>query len=79
MTALATVPDTGWQRWEHRVQTSAQPVAYRLLRSIAARGPVVRVPRVGVVVSDAALAHDVLCDTAHFTNPDVSSDNEPRE
>ncbi|MFE7097766.1 cytochrome P450 [Streptomyces erythrochromogenes] len=67
MTTLATVPDAGWQRWENRVQTSAHPVAYRLLRSIAARGPVVRVPRVGVVVSDASLARDVLCDTTHFT------------
>ncbi|GAA2469414.1 MULTISPECIES: cytochrome P450 [Streptomyces] len=68
MTVTATTaPDATWQRWEHRVQTSAHPVAYRLLRAIAARGPVVRVPRVGVVVSDAALAREVLCDTAHYT------------
>lgn len=64
-------PDTAarapWERWEHRVQTAAHPVAYRLLRTIADRGPVVRVPRVGVVVSDAALARGVLCDTARFT------------
>ncbi|WP_431780744.1 cytochrome P450 [Streptomyces chumphonensis] len=54
-------------RWEERVQTTAHPVAYRLLRAVSARGPVVRVPRVGVVVSDAALARDVLTDTARFT------------
>ncbi|GGV03206.1 cytochrome P450 [Streptomyces albospinus] len=66
MTAT-TAPPAARDRWEHRVQTSAHPVAYRLLRAIAARGPVVRVPRVGVVVSDAALAREVLCDTAHFT------------
>ncbi|MEV4333048.1 cytochrome P450 [Streptomyces sp. NPDC049597] len=66
MTTAAVRP-AAWDRWEHRVQTSAHPVAYRLLRAIAARGPVVRVPRVGVVVSDAALARQVLCDTTHFT------------
>lgn len=66
MTATVLPPAT-WERWEHRVQTSAHPVAYRLLRAIAARGPVVRVPRVGVVVSDAALAREVLGDTTRFT------------
>ncbi|WP_051823659.1 cytochrome P450 [Streptomyces sp. NRRL S-1448] len=66
-TTTTAAPPATWERWEHRVQTAAHPVAYRLLRAIAARGPVVRVPRVGVVVSDAALARDVLCDTEHFT------------
>ncbi|MFE2288885.1 cytochrome P450 [Streptomyces sp. NPDC059443] len=56
-----------WERWEHRVQTAAHPVAYRLLRAVAARGPVVRVPRVGVVVSDARTARDVLLDTEGYT------------
>ncbi|WP_050515383.1 cytochrome P450 [Streptomyces rimosus] len=64
-TALA--PPTAPDRWEQRLQTAAHPVAYRLLRAVAARGPVVRVPRVGVVVSDAALAREVLGDTVHFT------------
>lgn len=56
-----------WERWERRVQTAAHPVAYRLVRAIAARGPVVRVPRVGVVVSDARLAREVLTNAEAYT------------
>ncbi|GAA3849733.1 cytochrome P450 [Saccharothrix violaceirubra] len=52
---------------ETRLQLAAHPVAYPLLRGIALLGPAVRVPRVGVVVSDAALAKEVLTDTAKFT------------
>lgn len=55
------------ERWEHRIQTAAHPVAYRLLRAVAARGPVVRVPRIGVVVSDARTAREVLLDTERYT------------
>jgi cytochrome P450 len=53
--------------WERRVQLGAHPLAYPLVRGLARRGPVVRVPRVGVVVSDAALARAVLTDPAAFT------------
>ncbi|WP_411104462.1 cytochrome P450 [Streptomyces sp. cmx-4-9] len=56
-----------WERWERRVQTAAHPVAYRLLSAAGARGPVVRVPRVGVVVSDAGLAREVLTDPERYT------------
>ncbi|MFF8293263.1 cytochrome P450 [Streptomyces sp. NPDC016309] len=56
-----------WERWERRVQTAAHPVAYRLVRAVAARGPVVRVPKVGVVVSDAGLARAVLTDPEGYT------------
>ncbi|WCD89649.1 Putative cytochrome P450 140 [Streptomyces xanthophaeus] len=56
-----------WERWERRVQTAAHPVAYRLLSAAGARGPVVRVPRVGVVVSDARLAREVLMDPERWT------------
>ncbi len=56
-----------WERWERRVQTAAHPAVYRLVRLIAARGPVVRVPRVGVLVSDAGLAREVLTDTEGYT------------
>ncbi|MGI5478816.1 cytochrome P450 [Streptomyces lavendofoliae] len=56
-----------WERWERRVQTAAHPVAYRLVRAVAARGPVVRVPRVGVVVSDPRLAREVLTDAERYT------------
>lgn len=53
--------------WEGRIQLGAHPLAYPLVRGLARVGPVVRVPRVGVVVSDAALARRVLTDTAAFT------------
>ncbi|MEW2356976.1 cytochrome P450 [Spirillospora sp. NPDC029432] len=52
--------------WERRLYLSAHPFAYPLLRGLARRGPVVRVPGVGVVVNDAALARDVLMDGAAF-------------
>ncbi len=54
-------------RWERRVQLGAHPLAYPLIRGLARLGPVVRVPRVGVVVSDAALARAVLTDPASFS------------
>lgn len=59
-----------WQRAEaaeERLQRSVHPIAYRALRRIARRGPVVRVPRVGVVVSDARVARSILLDTAAFS------------
>jgi cytochrome P450 len=54
-------------QWERRVQRGAHPIAYPLVRGLARLGPVVRVPGVGVVVSDAALAHEVLGDASRYT------------
>ncbi|WP_225873230.1 cytochrome P450 [Cellulosimicrobium composti] len=54
-------------RWEERVQRGAHPVVYPAIRSLRRRGPVVRVPGIGVVVSDAATARAVLLDTERFT------------
>jgi cytochrome P450 len=48
--------------WERRLYLAAHPFAYPLLLGLARRGPVVRVPGVGVVVNDAALAREVLMD-----------------
>ncbi|MDR7384289.1 cytochrome P450 [Promicromonospora iranensis] len=61
--------------WEERVQRAAHPLAYPALRSARNR-PVVRVPRIGVVVSDAALAREVLLDLDHFSKvgPGAPSD-----
>ncbi|MFV2172873.1 cytochrome P450 [Actinomadura sp. LOL_016] len=52
--------------WERRLHLAAHPFAYPLLRGLARRGPAVRVPGVGVVVNDAALARDVLMDGETF-------------
>jgi len=54
-------------RREERVQRAAHPVVYPAMRALARRAPVVRVPGIGVVVSDAALARQVLLDTEHFS------------
>ncbi len=52
--------------WEERLYLAAHPVAYPLLRGVARRGAVVRVPGVGVVVNDAAAAREVLMDGETF-------------
>ncbi|MFB4312496.1 cytochrome P450 [Actinomadura sp. 21ATH] len=52
--------------WERRLYLAAHPFAYPLLRGLARRGPAVRVPGVGVVVNDAALAREVLMDGGTF-------------
>ncbi len=54
-------------RREERVQRAAHPVVYPAMRAVARRGPVVRVPGIGVVVSDATLAREVLLDTERFS------------
>jgi cytochrome P450 len=53
-------------RHERLLYLAAHPLAYPLVRLVAHLGPVVRVPGVGVVVNDAALAHQVLRDTTSF-------------
>ncbi|MFA1544710.1 cytochrome P450 [Actinomadura chokoriensis] len=52
--------------WEERLYLAAHPLAYPLLRGVARRGPVVRVPGVGVVVNDASLARGILMDGETF-------------
>jgi cytochrome P450 len=63
-------------RWEERVQRGAHPVVYPAIRALRRRGPVVRVPGIGVVVSDAATAREVLLDTERFSKvgPGAPSD-----
>ncbi|MBO2450403.1 cytochrome P450 [Actinomadura barringtoniae] len=52
--------------WERRLYMAAHPFAYPLLRGLARRGAVVRVPGVGVVVNDAAVARSVLMNGETF-------------
>ncbi len=47
---------------ETRLYLAAHPVVYPLMRLLARLGSVVRVPGVGVVVNDAAIAREVLMD-----------------
>ncbi|CAN5360428.1 hypothetical protein BH09ACT5_BH09ACT5_21880 [soil metagenome] len=53
------------RQWEERVMRAAHPVVYPLLQT--ARGPVLRVPGLGVLVRDATLLRATLMDTATFT------------
>jgi len=53
------------KKWEERVMRAAHPVVYPLLQT--ARGPVLRVPGLGVLVRDAGLLRSTLMDTATFT------------
>ncbi|MGO3485166.1 MAG: cytochrome P450, partial [Cellulosimicrobium funkei] len=68
-TALAPAPAglAAAMRWEERVQRGAHPLVYPAIRALRHRGPVVRVPGIGVVVSDAATARAVLLDSEHFS------------
>ncbi|MBO0607498.1 cytochrome P450 [Myceligenerans salitolerans] len=62
-------------RWEERVQRAAHPVAYPAVRALRHR-PVVRIPRVGLVVNDATLAREVLLDVDRYSKvgPGAPSD-----
>lgn len=62
--------------WETRLYLTAHPVAYPLLRGVARRGPIVRVPGVGVVVNDAALAREILMDGETFRKDGPGSPGE---
>lgn len=61
-----TIPGRA-EQWEQRVQLAAHPVAYPLLRAASRMGPVIRLPRVGVLVSTKELARTVLMDSETFT------------
>jgi len=52
--------------WERRLQLAAHPLAYPLVVTVARRGPAVRVPGVGTVVSEPELARQILLDTEGF-------------
>lgn len=62
------------RKWEERVLRAAHPVAFPLLSAV--RGPVRRIPGLGVLVKDAALLRATLMDTEGFTKngPGAPSD-----
>lgn len=53
-------------QWEERIQRAAHPLVYPAIRSLRRFGPALRVPGLGIVVSDASVAREVLLDTEHF-------------
>jgi len=54
-------------RVDRRVIASAHRFGFRLLNALTTLGPVVRVPGIGVVVSEASLIRQVLLDGEHFS------------
>ena len=62
---MTTAPAALAAKMEERVMRAAHPVAYRALKSL--RGPVRRVPGLGVLVNDATLLRGVLMDPEHFS------------
>ena len=71
---MNTTPNATAALWEERVMRAAHPVAYRALK--AAKKPVLRVPGLGVLVTDATLLRGVLMDNEHFSKkgPGASSE-----
>ena len=65
LTTSGPAPHTLAARWEERVMRAAHPIAYPALRMT--RGPVLRVPGLGILVRDAALLRSTLLNTANFT------------
>ncbi len=59
---MTAYPRGRWPDHEARLYLAAHPVAYPLVRLLARLGAVVRVPGLGVVVNDAAVAREVLTD-----------------
>ncbi|WP_232333707.1 cytochrome P450 [Agromyces laixinhei] len=74
MVTRAAAPHRTAMRWEERVMRAAHPLAYPMLASITR--PVLRVPGLGTVVTDAALLRAVLMDTASFAKTGPGSPSE---
>ncbi|WP_232223526.1 cytochrome P450 [Arthrobacter sp. FB24] len=55
----------GAAMWERRLHTAAHPVAYPLIRGLGKLRHVVRLPGLGVLVSEASLVREVLMDASY--------------
>ncbi|MFJ5954741.1 cytochrome P450 [Paenarthrobacter sp. NPDC092416] len=53
-------------RWERRVHLGAHPVLYPVIRGLGSLRPAMRLPGLGVLVSEARLVRDVLMDQERF-------------
>ena len=54
------------ERWEQRVQLGAHPLLYPAIRGLGSIRPVMRLPGLGILVSEAALVREVLMDSQRF-------------
>lgn len=53
-------------RWERRIHFGAHPVLYPLIRGLGTVRPVLRLPGLGVLVSEASLVRQVLMDQERY-------------
>ncbi|WP_347108061.1 cytochrome P450 [Paenarthrobacter sp. S56] len=61
------------ERWERRIHLAAHPMLYPLVRSLGTLRPVMRIPGLGVLVSEAALVREVLLDGERFVKDGPSA------
>ncbi|MDR6987727.1 cytochrome P450 [Paenarthrobacter nitroguajacolicus] len=54
------------ERWERRIHLGAHPLLYPMIRGLGSVRPVVRLPGLGVLVSEAGLVREVLMDPERF-------------
>ncbi len=57
---------TAAERWERRIHLGAHPVLYPIIRGLGGVRPVIRLPGLGVLVSEAGLVREVLMDQRRF-------------
>ncbi|SDW24832.1 Cytochrome P450 [Arthrobacter sp. yr096] len=61
-----TSPTVTAERWEQRIHLGAHPLLYPLIRGLGHARPVLRLPGLGVLVSEAGLVREVLMDQQRF-------------
>jgi cytochrome P450 len=61
-----TSPLTTAEHWERRVHLGAHPLLYPLIRGLGRIRPVLRLPGLGVLVSEAGLVREVLMDQQRY-------------
>src|SRR4029453_4507484 len=64
---------TNFARWERRVQLGAHPVLYPVIRGLGYFRPVLRIPGLGVLVSEAGLVRHVLTDQEGYVKAGPSA------
>lgn len=53
--------------WEERLQNAAHPGVYWLMKRLIGDSSVVKIPGVGLIVSDAGMIREIMSDTERFT------------
>jgi cytochrome P450 len=62
------------EQWEEQLQRQAHPFAYRILRTLTNNNEIIRVPKLGVIVSDVKLLKRITTDPRFMKTGEGSSD-----